>query len=130
LKVRLSKCTFAQQKLHYLGHVLSIAGVSIDPSNVSDVKNWPTPSNLKELRSFLGLAGYCRRFVKNFGMLAKPLTELLKKGTVFVWTNVTKEAFQLLKTALITAPVLAIPDFHKPFVIETDASDHGIGAVL
>lgn len=125
-KVRLSKCTFAKQQLVYLGHVISDKGVSTDPGKISIVKNWPTPTNVRELRGFLGLAGYYRRFVKNFGAMAKPLTELLKKGQVFPWTPVTEEAFQLLKEALTSAPVLAIPDFNQTF----DACDKGIGAVL
>lgn len=129
-KVRLSKCAFAQLQLSYLGHVISGAGVSTDPSKVSIVKNWPTPTNVKELRGFLGLAGYYRRFVKNFAAMAKPLTELLKKGTLFVWTCVTEEAFQNLQESLVSAPVLALPNFELPFVVETDASDKGIGAVL
>ena len=78
----------------------------------------------------MGLAGYYRRFVRNFGVIAKPLSNLLKKGVPFVWTETTEEAFQLLKTQLISAPVLALPDFNKPFSIETDASEYGIGAVL
>ena len=83
-KVRLSKCSFAQQKLSYLGHVLSPNGVSTDPAKIRDVQTWPSPQSVKEVRSFLGLAGYYRRFVKNFGMIARPLTDLLKKGKVFL----------------------------------------------
>lgn len=129
-KVRLSKCSFAKQQLNYLGHVVSAEGVATDPSKISIVKNWPVPLSVKELRSFLRMVGYYRRFVKSFGLLAKPLTELLKKGKLFVWTVVHEESFNALKEALVTAPVLALPDFSKPFVIQTDASDKGIGAVL
>jgi hypothetical protein len=129
-KVRLSKCSFAQQKLHYLGHVLTPNGVSTDPSKVQDVQNWPSPTSVKDVRSFLGLAGYYRRFVQHFGMIAKPLTDLLKKGTIFIWSKDCETAFQLLKNALLTAPVLALPNFSKPFVVETDASETGVGAVL
>lgn len=116
--------------LKYLGHVLSPNGVSTDPSKIADVQDWPSPTSTKELRSFLGLAGYYRRSVKNFGIFAKPLTDLLKKGILFVWTEAAESAFQLLKQALISAPVLAVPNFNRPFTIETDASDYGIGAVL
>ncbi|CAN6301690.1 unnamed protein product, partial [Urochloa humidicola] len=130
LKVRLSKCSFAQQELKYLGHVISSKGVSTDPSKLTTIQNWPVPTNLKELRGFLGIAGYYRRFVKNFGMLSKPLTDLLRKGQLFIWTPATEQAFQLLKKALTPAPVLALPDFNSTFIIETDASDKGIGAVL
>lgn len=114
----------------YLGYVGGRNGVTTDPSKVIEIQNWKIPANLKELRGFLGLAGYYRKFVRNFGVIARPLTQLLKKYTVFQWTSETDKAFNLLKTALVSSPVLAIPDFTKPFTIETDASDNGIGAVL
>lgn len=129
-KVRMSKCSFAKQQLNYLGHVISSEGVATYPKKIADVENWPVPSSVKEVRSFLGLTGYYRRFVQNFGLIAKPLTELLKKGKIFVWTPTTEQDFQALKTALITSPVLALPNFELPFVVETDTSDKGIGAVL
>jgi hypothetical protein len=86
-QVKLSKYSFAKQKIAYLGHVISKDGVSTDPTNVEAVSSWPTPQNAKELRGFLGLAGYYRKFVKNFGIITKPLTNLLKKHTIFVWTE-------------------------------------------
>jgi len=110
--------------------VISAASLSTDPAKVQAVADWPVPSNIRELRGFLGLAGYYRKFVKHFGILAKPLTELLKKDQLFVWTPAHAEAFELLKAALCSAPVLALPDFTKPFHIETDASGSGISAVL
>ncbi|XP_040244116.3 uncharacterized protein [Aegilops tauschii subsp. strangulata] len=129
-KVKLSKCAFGQQQLVYLGHVISSKGVATEPSKVKAVVEWPTPINVKEVRGFLGLAGYYRRFIRHFGMLARPMFNLLKKGVPFVWTSIIEQAFQALKNQLITAPVLALPDFSQQFVIETDASDKGVGAVL
>ena len=111
-----------------MGHIVSEQGVATDPSKISTIKDWP--ENGKDLRSFLGMAGYYRRFVPQFGMISKPLTNLLKRGTVFVWTSATEASFQALKKALISAPVLAMPNFALPFIIETDASATGIGAVL
>lgn len=130
LKVKKSKCSFAQQKLAYLGHIISPNGVSTDSDKIAVVQSWPVPSSVKELRSFLGLAGYYRKFVRNYGILSKPLTSLLKKGQLYLWTSATDQAFQAIKHALVTAPVLAMPDFSIPFVVETDASDKGMGAVL
>jgi len=85
-KIKLSKCEFAKQSIAYLGYVITPAGVTIDPQKVAAVVNWCTPQSVKDLRSFLGLAGHYRKFVRNFGIIAKPLTELLKKNTLFIWT--------------------------------------------
>lgn len=124
-----SKCAFGQQRIAYLGHVVSAEGVATDPAKIKAVEQWPTPQNVKDVRRFLGLAGYYRRFVRQFGVIARPLFNLLK-NTPFVWTDNTEQSFQVLKRGLITAPVLALPDFIKPFVVETDACDTGIGAIL
>jgi hypothetical protein len=113
-----------------LGHVINSQGVSSDPQKISKVKSWPTPQNSKEVRSFLGLAGYYRKFVQHFGIIARPLVNLLKKEGPFVWTDTTDTAFQLLKQMLVEAPVLKLPDFNKTFTIDMDACDTGIGAVL
>ena len=129
-KAKMSKCVFGQQQISYLGHVISSQGVSTDPTKITEVANWTAPTCTKEVRSFLGLAGYYRRFVRNFGVIARPLFNLLKKGVPFVWTDTTETTFQVLKQQLISAPVLALPDFQQRFIIETDASDCGIGDIL
>lgn len=108
--------------MEYLGHVLSAQGVATDPAKVVDVKQWPLPTNITELRSFLGLAGYYRRFIKDYGLICRPLHDLLKKDS-FLWTEQQTLAFERLKHSLTNAPVLALPDF-------CDASGTGIGAVL
>lgn len=129
-QVKFSKCSFAQQQVSYLGHVIGVNGVATEPKKIQDVLNWATPVSVKKLRGFLGLAGYYRKFVKNFGIISKPLTQLLRKGVPFKWSAEAKDAFQRLKQALTSAPVLGLPDFSKIFYVETDASEAGIGAVL
>jgi hypothetical protein len=128
--IKLSKCKFAQTQIAYLGHVISDKGVATDPSKIDAVTSWPTPTSVKELRSFLGFAGFYRRFVKHYAVISSPLTTLLKKHALFIWSSEHETTFQTLKQALCSAPLLALPDFTKPFCIETDASHYGVGVVL
>ncbi|WVZ82001.1 hypothetical protein U9M48_029318, partial [Paspalum notatum var. saurae] len=128
--VKRSKCSFGLREINYLGHVISAQGVTTDPDKVSAIASWPPPASAKELRNFLGLAGYYRKFVPHFGIISRPLTALLKKHVIFVWTLEQEHSFQALKHALCHAPVLALPNFAFPFALETDACATGVGAVL
>lgn len=123
------KCEFGKGEIAYLGHVISKQGVSMDGDKIRSIVEWKTPRNLRELRGFLGLTGYYRKFVKHYAQIAGPLTAQLKKEN-YGWTGEATAAFQNLKTAMNTAPVLAVPDFREGFVVETDASGYGLGAVM
>ncbi|KAJ7949788.1 Ty3/gypsy retrotransposon protein [Quillaja saponaria] len=124
-----SKCLFAKSQINFLGHVISENGVQVEKEKVATVQAWPIPTNVKKLRGFLGLTGYYRRFVKNYGLIARPLTNLTKKNA-FQWTSAANEAFSRLKEALTTVPVLRLPDFSQEFTVESDASSEGVGAIL
>ena len=127
--MKFNKCDFGDVKVAYLGHVISKGVVSMDASNVSCVEAWPTPSSIKELRGFLGLIGYYRRFIWDYEALARPFTDLLKKSS-FQWSSSAQLAFDSLKHAMITTSVLILPDFSSEFIVESDASHVGIGVVL
>ena len=130
LRLKPKKCNFAQESVEYLGHVVSAAGIRTNPTKLRAVEKYPTPANVKSLRSFLGLASYYRRFVPGFSKVASPLNALTRKSIAFVWTPECRRAFEQLKSLLVTAPLLRYPDFSKPFILETDASGAGLGAVL
>ena len=130
LYAKFRKCEFWLREVGFLGHVLTEEGLSVDPAKIEAVTEWQSPSNVKEVRSFLGLAGYYRKFVEGFSSIARPMTQLLKKDKKFEWTPKCEESFQELKKRLTTAPVLATPDIHKEFVIYCDASRTGLGGVL
>ena len=129
LHVKLKKCSFGQTKVHYLGHIISQEGVLVDLEKISAMVQWPIPRSPKAMRGFLGLMGYYRKFIQDYGKIATPLTNMLKKNS-FKWNTKAEEAFQRLKEAMTQAPVLALPDFTRQFVVECDASGSGIGAVL
>ena len=130
LKLNPKKCLLFRSEVRFLGHVVSREGVKTDPSKTAAVEEWPPPSNVRELRSFLGFCTYYRRFVKGFANIAAPLHALTKDGTAFKWTTACQNSFDSLKAALAQAPVLQYPEPTKPFILDTDASSTGIGAVL
>ncbi|WVZ97895.1 hypothetical protein U9M48_043398 [Paspalum notatum var. saurae] len=130
LYAKFSKCAFWLKEVSFLGHILSEKGVAVDPSKVKDVLNWKQPETVTEIRSFLGLAGYYRCFIKDFSKTAKPMTSLTKKNAKYVWSTNCEEAFQTLKKLLTSAPVLAQLDATKPFDVYCDASGNGLGCVL
>lgn len=127
--VKLSECQFCQSSIEYLGHIVDSHGIHADQKKVAAMLEWPPITTVKQLRGFLGLTGYYRRFVRGYAAMAAPLTELLKKDA-FCLPNEAESAFLALKKAMSHAPVLRLPDFELPFIIETDASNVGVGAVL
>ena len=130
LYAKFSKCDFWLKEVQFLGHIISDKGVSVDPSKIQDVLDWQAPTSVPEIRSFLGLAGYYRRFVPEFSKIARPMTELLKKGVRFSWGNNCEQAFQTLRKLLTSAPVLAQPDITRPFDVYCDASGMSFGRIL
>jgi len=130
LKLKPSKCQLLQKQVHFLGFTVSQQGVGTDPDKVAAVRDWPTPQNLRQSRAFVGLCQYYRRFVPNFSETAAPLYALTKKGAHFQWTSDCQHAFEQLKASLTSAPVLALPDDDGEFILDCDASNHSIGAVL
>src|SRR6187455_1469855 len=130
LYAKFSKCVFWLEEIQFLGHVLSAKGIVVDPSKVKDILEWKPPTIVHQVQSFLGLAGYYRRFILDFCKLVKPITSLLKNDTKFNWSSRCNEAFNQLKVLLTTAPVLAQPDIEKPFGVYCDTSGSGLGCVL
>ena len=132
LRLKAKKCLFLREEVPYLGHVVTKQGIRPDPGKVITVKEYPVPIDATQVRQFLGLTSYYRRFVPDFSKIAAPLHCLLKKDALFQWTNECQEAFERLKSSIVTSPVLAYPQFKSehPFIVETDASARGLGAVL
>src|SRR5664279_5495686 len=130
LYAKFSKCEFWLDELVFLGHVVSAKGVAVVPDKIQNIMHAQSPKTVKDIRSFLGMAGYYRRFIEGFSKIAKPMTELLKKDKKFQWSDKAEEGFQTLKTKLTTAPVLVLPDTSKDFVIFCDASLQSLGCVL
>ena len=130
LRLKPTKCHLAKHQVKYLGYIVSAQGIAADPKKVEAIKSFPVPANLKNLRSFLGLASYYRRFIPRFAVEANPLHALTSKDSPFIWDSACQEAFECLKQLMTEAPLLAFPDFHQSFLLETDASGLRLGAVL
>ncbi|XP_071680330.1 uncharacterized protein [Lolium perenne] len=130
LYAKFSKCEFWLSEVGFPGHIISKEGIAVDPAKVAAVTEWEPPKNVGEIRSFLGLAGYYRRFIENFSKIAKPMTELLKKEKKFAWTEACEASFQELNKRLVSAPILCLPDLEKEFQVYCDASRQGLGSVL
>jgi len=130
LKLKPSKCHFICQRVEYLGHVITPQGISPNNNWIVAISDFPIPTSVKEVRQFVGLASYYRRFIHGFAKVAQPLHSLTQKDVTFQWSSECDQAFQQLKTALVNSPVLAYPNFSKAFTLETDASIKGLGAIL
>jgi hypothetical protein len=125
-----SKCSFFQKEIHYLGHIISGEGIFVDLEKVKAIIEWLVPKNAHEVRSFMGLVGYYRRFVEGFSKIEKPITTLQHKGVKYEWTEEYDSEFIELKRLLTSAPILRVPDMEKNFTVCMDASKQGLGAVL
>ena len=125
-----SKCCFFCDQIQYLGHVISLNGIATDPAKTEKVATWPVPTSKRQTQQFLGFASYYWRFVKDFATIARPLHRLTERTASFMWTSDCQKAFNELRQQLCSAPVLAYPDFKPQFILDTDASDVGIEAVL
>ena len=130
LKLKPSKCEMLQRRVRYLGHKVGDDGVSTDPEKVRVVREWETPKQLRELQAFLGTVGYYRQYIANFATIARPLSRLTSKGVTWSWGKEEQEAFELLKTRLVSAPILGYPEADGEYILDTDASVHRIGGVL
>lgn len=124
------KCEFLKREIAYLEHIITENGIRPDPKKIMAVKNFPTPKTRKNIKQFLGLAGYYRRFIENFSKIAKPLSDLTKQSNTFEWKEEQQEAFDKLREVLCSEPILQYPNFNEPFIITTDASGYAIGAIL
>jgi hypothetical protein len=125
-----AKCSFAKKEFRYLGDIVNCKDISADPEKVTAIETYPVPVNLKQLRAFLGLSGYYRRFVKDYSRIASPLYELAKKNANFIWTDKCQNSFDSLKAALVSPAILGFPRFDQPFKLYADASSFSVGAVL
>jgi hypothetical protein len=130
LFAKIKKCEFWLEEVSFMGHVVNKNGLAVDPAKVKAVVEWERPTNVREIRSFLGLAGYYRRFIEKFSSLSGPLTALTRKNAPFIWSVECEESFQELKWRLVTAPVLTLPVESVGYVVYTDASKKGLGCVL
>jgi hypothetical protein len=130
MKLRREKCEFAKKELEFLGHIVGQDGIKMDPKKIEVIQKYPRPTTVKEIQSFLGGAGYYRRFIKNFSKHSAPMNKLTQKNQPYIWGNEQQKSFEKIKQKLITSPVLIYPDLEKPFRLYTDASNIALGAVL
>ncbi len=130
LFVKAEKCDFHAQSVPFLGYIVSVEGMRMDPEKIKTVVEWPSPDSRKALQRFLGFANFYRRFIRNFSQLAAPLTALTSPRTTFRWSDAAEAAFTKLKGCFVSAPILITPDTSRQFVVEVDASEVGVGAVL
>ena len=130
LFTKFSKCDFFKDKILYLGHVVPKEGISVDPEKIRAIEDWSAPKDVTDVRYFMGITGYYRRFIEGFSRIANPITSLQKKGKKFDWNQKREESFKKLKTLLTSAPILRIVDPNKEFVVCTDACNDDLGGVL